>query len=275
FEPYRVGERTVSFLTRELAQGSFAGPPGLGCAPVETGGTCDLNGDGDGDDVLISVYGVESEKTQVITLGDDGPPPPQPAPPFPTEQSGRIVLQVVVPESSTGEDVNGDGQITDDPVLILVGDADNDGSLDVDSAGQRDLCVEAANPDQADADRDQLGDGACDPAPTPALPGDVPCDVDLDGVIDADDVALVFGDRGMAARGSDPRDPDGDGVVSVLDVSLCSRACTFADCAAAPPVAARSCGLLGAEAAPLLGLLGAWRRRATRRRNAASRASAV
>src|SRR5690606_18068932 len=82
FEPYRVGERTVSFLTRELAQGSFAGPPGLGCAPVETGGTCDLNGDGDGDDVLISVYGVESEKTQVITLGDDGPPPPQPAPPF-------------------------------------------------------------------------------------------------------------------------------------------------------------------------------------------------
>jgi hypothetical protein len=173
------------------------------------------------------------------------------------------VLQVLVPESTTGEDVNGDGVIDDTPVLLLIGDTDNDGTLDVDATGQRDTCVETANPTQIDADRDQLGDGACDPAPTLSLPGDLPCDVDLDGVIDSADVALVFGDRGMTARASDPRDPDGDGMVTVLDVSACSRACTYPDCAATPP-ASSSCGLLGAELAPLIGVLLYGRRRQRR-----------
>jgi hypothetical protein len=173
------------------------------------------------------------------------------------------VLQVMVPESSTGEGVNGDGQITDDPVLVLIGDTDNDGTLDTDATGQRDTCLETANSDQADADRDQLGDGACDPAPTPALPGDVPCDVDLDGVIDSGDVGRVLGGRGLAARGSDPRDPDQDGVVTVLDVSTCSRSCTYPDCAATAP-GGTSCGLVGAEGLPLLGLALLWRRRAGR-----------
>jgi len=220
---------------------------------------------------VITVFNVQSEQAQVVTLAEDGQPPlPQQAPPFPTEQSGKTVLQVVVAESTTGEDVNGDGQVTDAPVLVLIGDVDNDGTLDTDATGQRDTCVETANPAQSDADRDRLGDGACDPAPTATLPGDVPCDVDLDGVIDAADVELVFGDRGMQARASDPRDPDADGVVSVLDVSLCSRSCTYTDCASAPPPAA-SCGLVGIEALPLLVAALLWRRRARRGRGAGER----
>lgn len=266
FEPFRVGATSVSFLTTEAGQGSplAGGVPGFGCTPAAAGGgACDLNGDDDDGDELIAVYSVESERTQVITLAQDGQAPlPQPGPPFPAEQSGRTVLQILVPESTAGVDVNGDGQVTDAPVLVLIGDTDNDGTLDSDATGQRDSCVETPNAAQADADRDQLGDGACDPAPTPALPGDLPCDVDLDGAIDAADVALVFGDRGMAARASDPRDPDHDGVVTVLDVSTCSRSCTHTDCAEAPPGAGRSCGLVGAEVVPLAGLLLAWRRRA-------------
>lgn len=268
FEPYRVTANAVSFLTRELDQGSnfLTAQIGPGCARTPSPGECDLNDDLDGIDLVITVYGVKSGAAQVVTLAQDGSAPlPQEAPPFPVEQSGKTVLQLVVPESTTGTDVNGDGQITDAPVLLLIGDVDNDGALDTDSTGKRDLCVETSNPEQLDADRDRLGDGTCDPAPTQALPGDVPCDVNLDQVIDAADVTLVFGDRGMTARASDPRDPDGDGTVTILDVSLCSRTCTYPDCASAPPAPAPgACGLLGAEALPLLGVLWLWSRRGRR-----------
>lgn len=258
FEPYRIGSNAVSFLTREPEQSGFlpGAPLGTDCSRTPIVGECDLDDDGDGNDLLITVFNVQSRTAQVVTLAQDGQQAlPQSAPPFPTEQSGKTVLQVTVAESTTGEDVNGDGVIDDTPVLVLIGDTDNDGTLDTDVRGRRDTCVETANPTQDDADRDQLGDDACDPAPTATLPGDVPCDVDLDGVIDEADVAVVFGDRGMAARASDPRDPDRDGVVSVLDASICSRSCTFADCASAAPAPSSACGLLGVELLPLLGLL--------------------
>jgi hypothetical protein len=269
FEPYRIGSNAVSFLTREPEQSGFlpGAPLGTDCSRTPIAGECDLDDDGDGNDLLITVFNVKSQTAQVVTLAQDGQPAlPQGAPPFPTEQSGKTVLQVTVAESTTGEDVNGDGVIDETPVLVLIGDTDNDGTLDTDVRGRRDTCVETANPTQDDADRDLLGDGVCDPAPTPTLPGDVPCDVDLDGVIDAEDVAIVFGDRGMIARASDPRDPDGDGAVTVLDVSICSRSCTFEDCASAPPAPSSACGLLGAESLLLLGFLRLRKRRARRGR---------
>lgn len=265
FEPYRVTPTSISFLTEEFAQTGFGVSQGTPLAVDCKGipnlpGYCDLSGDGDIDDDMISVYNVRSGNAQLIPLlppGEAG----QDVPPFPTEIGDSGVLYVQVLETQVGEDINGDGVITDTPVLVLVGDADGDGTLD-DSVNRNDTCVEVANPDQLDADRDRLGDDACDPAPTPSLPGDVACDIDRNGRIDRDDVDVIFGDRGAAARESDPRDPDGDGQITVLDASECRAQCTFANCRTSPPT--NACGF-GAELAVVMGaLLVARRRRASR-----------
>ena len=270
FEPYRVTPSAVSFLTREFAQTGFgvlAGTPlAVDCQAVAgQPGFCDLSGDGDNDDSMISVYGVASRNAQLIPLLPPGQGPGQDVPPFPTEIGDSGVLYVQLLETQVGEDVDGDGQITDTPVLVLVGDADGDGTLD-DSVNRNDTCVEVANPDQADADRDQLGDGACDPAPTPSLPGDVVCDVDANGQIDRKDVDIIFGDRGAKARVSDPRDADHDGEITVLDTSLCRAQCTYASCKLTPPTGGGSCGL-GAELVLVLGTIELARRRLGRRQS--------
>ncbi len=271
FEPYRVTPSAVSFLTSEFAQTGFgvaAGTPlAVDCNAIAgQPGFCDLSGDGDNNDSMISVYNVRSGLAQLIPLQPPNTGPGQDVPPFPTEIGDSGVLYVQLLETQVGEDVNGDGQITDTPVLVLVGDADGDGTLD-DSVNRNDTCVEVANPDQLDADRDQLGDGACDPAPTPSLPGDVICDVDSNGRIDSADVDLIFGDRGAKARASDPRDADGDGAITVLDVSLCRAQCSYASCKpGAPTGGGGSCGL-GAELVLVLGTIELARRRVGRRQS--------
>jgi hypothetical protein len=93
----------------------------------------------------------------------------------------------------------------------------------------------------------------------PSLPGDVVCDVDANGQIDRDDADLIFGDRGMAARASDARDADGDGAITVLDVSECRSQRSYANCRTTAP-AQPLCGF-GVELAPLLGALALARRR--------------
>jgi Tol biopolymer transport system component len=263
FEPFRVSATTVSFLSQEEFQSAFQVPVGtplaVDCKPTELPGGCDLSGDADTNDSMITVYNVRSGLSQLVPVGVA----PDVAP-FPTEIGDSGVLYVQVLETDIGEDVNGDGQVTATPVLVLVGDADGDGALD-DSVNRNDSCVEVANPDQLDADRDQLGDGSCDPAPTQSLPGDVLCDVDSNGQIDRFDVDVIFGDRGAAARSSDPRDADGDGQISVLDSSLCRAQCTYASCRPSPPTS--TCGF-GAELVPILGVFEAMRRGVTRRRRA-------
>jgi Tol biopolymer transport system component len=270
FEPYRVSSTSVSFLTEEFAQTGFGvsqgTPLAVDCKPIEgLPGFCDLSGDGDINDEMISVYNVRSREAQLIPLL---PPTAgqQDVPPFPTEIGDSGVLYVQVLETQVGEDVNGDGEVTETPVLVLVGDADGDGTLD-DSVNRNDTCVEVPNPDQLDADRDRLGDDACDPAPTPSLPGDVACDVDGNGQIDRLDADVIFSDRGAAARASDPRDPDGDGAITVLDVSECRALCTYPNCRT-EPVTGAACGF-GAEIALALGAIGALRRRTRRARTSA------
>jgi hypothetical protein len=261
FEPFRVSATTVSFLTQEEFQSAFQVPVGtplaVDCKPTELPGGCDLSGDADTNDSMITVYNVRSGLSQLVPVGIGTD-----VPPFPTEIGDSGVLYVQVVETEIGEDVNGDGEITATPVLVLVGDADGDGALD-DSVNRNDSCVEVANADQLDVDRDLLGDAACDPAPTPSLPGDVACDVDSNGQIDRDDVNLIFGDRGSAARASDPRDPDGDGAITVLDSSQCRAQCTYWNCRPSPPTSA--CGF-GAELVPILGMIEAMRRGVARRR---------
>jgi hypothetical protein len=264
FEPYRVSTHSVSFLSEESLQSGFGVPPGTplaaDCMPTGQPGACDLSGDADTDDAMITVFNVASQRAQLLPLGERFETDP-PVPPFPTEIGDSGVLYIEVLETQVGEDVNGDGVITDARVLVLVGDADGDESLDDATTGRGDTCVETGNANQLDADRDGLGDDACDPAATPALPGDVACDVDGNGQIDKADVDVLFADRGAAARVSDPRDPDADGAISVLDVSHCRSLCTYANCRTSPP--SPGCGL-GAELALVVAGLGALGRRGRR-----------
>jgi len=78
------------------------------------------------------------------------------------------------------------------------------------------------------------------------------CDINGDKYVDRTDIDAIFAARGQPASGpGDPRDADGDGVITVLDARACTLECSNPSCAPRPVGA--SCGLMGPEAlAPLL-----------------------
>ena len=57
------------------------------------------------------------------------------------------------------------------------------------------------------------------------------CDVDGDGDVDNNDIGLIFAARGSAAEPGDPRDLDGDGLITVNDGRGCVLECTRPRCA--------------------------------------------
>jgi len=57
------------------------------------------------------------------------------------------------------------------------------------------------------------------------------CDVDADGDIDKIDLALISKSRGQTVLPGDPRDANGDGVITPADVKACIPLCTRAGCA--------------------------------------------
>jgi len=57
------------------------------------------------------------------------------------------------------------------------------------------------------------------------------CDVDKDGDIDKNDLALISRARGQAPLPGDPRDSDGDGLITPNDVKVCIKVCTRPNCA--------------------------------------------
>jgi hypothetical protein len=273
FEPYRLiaepnpetGQEvvTLSFVTFEPTQGGER--PGEGCLPTSPDPSCDFTADGDDLDYVVQVFNPASGRAQAIEVS-----PETTVAPFPTTTfDGDLIIIQIDCEAVELPGVECDGEGAPETVTLVVPDSDEDGTFDTSATGD-DNCSEF-NPDQADADADGLG-ASCDPdtdpetnvettTPEEELPGGESklCELTGDGVIDETDVDLVFGDRGQKARASDPRDPDRDGWVTVLDARDCVNRCTYPNCEPAGTGGLTSCGFLGIEA--LLALVPWWIRR--------------
>ncbi len=88
-------------------------------------------------------------------------------------------------------------------------------------------------------------------------PGPALCDVDDSGEINHVDTQAIFDGRGESATPGDPRDADGDGLITVEDGRLCTLDCANPQCAVTPPPippAGTACGLLGIEPFALVAL---------------------
>jgi len=119
--------------------------------------------------------------------------------------------------------------------VIGCNDSDGDGVCD-----DVDNCPAVVNPNQEDRDGDGVGD-VCDNCPDTPNPNQDPgactsqvltCDVDGDGDIDRIDLSLISRARGQTATGpDDPRDGNGDGVITPADVKACIPQCSRASCA--------------------------------------------
>ncbi|RMH34417.1 MAG: DUF11 domain-containing protein, partial [Nitrospirae bacterium] len=57
------------------------------------------------------------------------------------------------------------------------------------------------------------------------------CDVDADGDIDRNDITQIFAARGTPAAPGDPRDANGDGLITINDGRACVLQCTLPGCA--------------------------------------------
>jgi len=62
------------------------------------------------------------------------------------------------------------------------------------------------------------------------------CDVDADGDVDFNDISQIFAARNAPATGpDDPRDADGNGVITVNDAGACVLQCTNLGCTIVEP----------------------------------------
>jgi hypothetical protein len=108
------------------------------------------------------------------------------------------------------------------PGAGLVG-CDNDADSDGIQNGW-DNCPNTYNPDQSDS----LGNGIGDACRTALI-----CDADRNGIIDRYDISEVMVARGLprAQFAIDPRDADGDGIITDRDAQVCAQRCTHPNCA--------------------------------------------
>ena len=103
--------------------------------------------------------------------------------------------------------------------------AGNNNDVDGDGVPNgRDDCPVVYDPAQTDS----VGNGIGDACRTVLL-----CDTDGNGVIDIFDISNITAARGLPAARSvvDPRDVDGDGIITVNDARICTQRCTNKNCA--------------------------------------------
>ena len=65
----------------------------------------------------------------------------------------------------------------------------------------------------------------------PFVAAGMACDANGDGTIDHNDIAAIAAAVGYSVFPNDPRDPDGDGLVTGRDVAACARQCQHGACA--------------------------------------------
>jgi hypothetical protein len=121
------------------------------------------------------------------------------------------------------------------PLVVNVNQANNDGDAQGDAcdpdddndnvADGADNCPLVANSGQTDSDGDGVGD-ACDSSPFPQR-----CDADVDGDIDARDLARIAHAIGLRVGPNDPRDFNGNLKVELIDFAKCATRCTRHFCA--------------------------------------------
>ncbi len=112
----------------------------------------------------------------------------------------------------------GPAGMTIDPVSGLI-----EWTPDTSQVGPNTVSVRVQDPDGASDSQGFTVDVA------PAAP--LRCDVDNDGDVDRDDIMAIFAARNQPAAPGDPRDNDGDGVITVLDARQCVLLCTLPGCA--------------------------------------------
>ena len=95
-----------------------------------------------------------------------------------------------------------------------------------DVAGDYVLALDVS--DGEDSDSDQVAVMVTEEPP-------MRCDVDMDADVDRLDIMAIMEARNQTATGpDDPRDADGDGVITVLDARTCVRQCTLPRCTIIP-----------------------------------------
>jgi hypothetical protein len=133
-----------------------------------------------------------------------------------------LVLQRSIGGACTDSD--GDG-VCDDVDNCVSTPNPNQEDRDGDGVGDAcDNCIDTPNPGQEDSDGDGVGD-ACQAAPIPR------CDIDGDNDIDKIDLSRISRSRNQSAKPDDPRDADGNGIITPNDVKVCIPQCTRANCA--------------------------------------------
>jgi cysteine-rich repeat protein len=71
---------------------------------------------------------------------------------------------------------------------------------------------------------------SCDNVPKP-----LKCDINLDGIVDGNDINIINASRYQAAPAGDPRDNNGDGIITMSDARQCMQLCTLPRCATPQP----------------------------------------
>ncbi|MEH6384304.1 MAG: hypothetical protein V7780_06830 [Colwellia sp.] len=66
------------------------------------------------------------------------------------------------------------------------------------------------------------------------VPQAIQCDINLDGFVDRSDIRLIGAARNQPAAPGDPRDNDGDGIITVSNARQCVQMCTLPRCAPQP-----------------------------------------